>query len=120
MNEPARSLFLVVKRLVLQALGIGLVSCHSVDPQAGLKKSQLKMAEYLLAHDGRWPQPGDPNADTWWRTPETARMPGTFEVAPIGPVANLAFYDAKRPWLAYTDPKGSRFEALPDGRVVSR
>jgi hypothetical protein len=117
MKTKSRKLLIAVL-LVLLLLGSGYwFVATRVDARGELQKMQLTMAEYLLNHDSRWPQPGDKDATTWWRTPGTKRMQGTFEVAQIEATPNMAFYRADRPWLTYTEGDGSRYRVLPDGTV---
>lgn len=103
--------------LMFLILGTGFVLLTRVDNEKELRAMQLSMAKYLLCHGERWPQPADPDYETWWRTPGTDRMKGTFEVAQIEATPNMAFYRTTKAWLTYTTKKGERYEALPDGSI---
>jgi hypothetical protein len=111
--------FLIALSLILIVLGGGY--WRSVSGRAGtvqeLRQLHLPMADYLLTHDHRWPQPGDADAAIWWRSGKTDRMAGTFEIAQFDPTPNMAFFDSTKPWLTYTAKDGIRYEVLPDGRV---
>jgi hypothetical protein len=87
-----------------------------------LRGISLKISQYLVAHDGRWPQPpgstGLTSPPNWWATDPAQLRSGVFQIAKFDDTPNIAFYNPRKPWVTYTAWNGRRYELLPDGSIA--